>query len=143
MKTSSSKYRPGSLIPGKFLIVMTNVTSVEILSTEKDFSVLLININVKIATDLVILVACATRSKNLTRRGLDHPKDISSKWVQFICKKNSICSKLSDNTSSDVSFCLQMMLQTKQANTNYPTPQHLFTNLKFKVKPHKNKTKFL
>ena len=36
-----------------------------------------------------------------------------------------------------------MKLQAEQANTKYPTPQHLFTNLEFKVKPHKNKTKFL
>ena len=48
-----------------------------------------------------------------------------------------------DNTSSDESFCLQMKVQTKQADTNVPANQHLFTNLEVKVKPHKNKTKFL
>ena len=36
-----------------------------------------------------------------------------------------------------------MKVQAKQANDKYPTPQHLFTNLEFKVKPCKNKTKFL
>ena len=36
-----------------------------------------------------------------------------------------------------------MKLQAKQADTNLPAPHHLFTNLQVKVKPHKNKTKFL
>ena len=54
-----------------------------------------------------------------------------------------ICSQSDDNTSRDESFCLQMKLQAKQSDTDVPTPQHLFTNLEVKVKPHKNKTKFL
>ena len=42
----------------------------------------------------------------------------------------------SDSSSSeDESFCLQMKVQAIQ--------KHLFTNLEFKVKSHKNKTKFL
>ena len=36
-----------------------------------------------------------------------------------------------------------MKLQDKQANTSVPVPKHLFTNLEFKVKPHKRNTKFL
>ena len=36
-----------------------------------------------------------------------------------------------------------MKVQAKQANEKYPAPKHLFTNLDFKVKLHKNKTKFL
>ena len=56
---------------------------------------------------------------------------------------NSICSHSSDNSSSDESFCLQIKVQAEQAHAKYPTPQHLFTNLEFKVKPNKNKTKFL
>ena len=54
-----------------------------------------------------------------------------------------ICDQPDDSTSSDESFCLQMKLQGKQADTNVPAPQHLFTKLEVKVKPHKNKTKFL
>ena len=42
----------------------------------------------------------------------------------------------SDSSSSeDESFCLQMKVQAKQANDKYPAPKHLFTNLKFKIKP--------
>ena len=36
-----------------------------------------------------------------------------------------------------------MKAQAKQVNEKYPAPKHLFTNLEFKVKLHKNKTKFL
>ena len=36
-----------------------------------------------------------------------------------------------------------MKVQAIQAYDKYPAPKHLFTNLEFKVKPHKNKTKFL
>ena len=50
----------------------------------------------------------------------------------------------SDSSSrEDKSFCLQMKVQAIQANDKYPAPKHLFTNLEFKIKPHKNKTKFL
>ena len=43
----------------------------------------------------------------------------------------------------DESFCLQMKVQALHANEKYPAPKHLFTNLEFKVKPHKKKPKFL
>ena len=36
-----------------------------------------------------------------------------------------------------------MKVQAKQATEKYSAPKHLFTNLEFKVQPHKNKTKFL
>ena len=36
-----------------------------------------------------------------------------------------------------------MKVQAEQANAKYPTHQHLLANLEFKVKLHKNKTKFL
>ena len=36
-----------------------------------------------------------------------------------------------------------MKVQAIQANDKYLAPKHLFTNLEFKVNPHKNKTKFL
>ena len=45
--------------------------------------------------------------------------------------------------SEHASFCLQMKVQAKQANEKYPVPKHLFANLEFKMKPHKNNTKFL
>ena len=71
------------------------------------------------------------------------PKAHQLKVGPVYTQENSTCSQLSNRTSGDESFCLQMKLQAEQANTKYPTPQYLFTNLEFKVKPHKNKTKFL
>ena len=71
------------------------------------------------------------------------PKAYQLTSGRLSAQDNLICGHSSDNSSGDVSLCLQMMLQAEQANTKYPTPQHLFTNLEFKVKLHKNKTKFL
>ena len=56
---------------------------------------------------------------------------------------NSIYNHSSDRSLSAESFYLQMKVQAIQANDKNPSPKHLFTNLEFKVKPHKNKTKFL
>ena len=47
------------------------------------------------------------------------------------------------SSSEDESFCLQMKVQATQTNDKYPAPKCLFTNFEFKVKLHKNKTKFL
>ena len=58
--------------------------------------------------------------------------------------ESSISSDSSDSSfSEEEPFCLQMTIQDKQVNTSVPVPKHLFTNLEFKVKPHKRKTKFL
>ena len=38
---------------------------------------------------------------------------------------------------------MQMKVQDKKDNASVPVPKHLVTNLEFKVKPHKRKTKFL
>ena len=58
------------------------------------------------------------------------------------------CGRLSTHESSisghsSDSSCLQMKVQDKKANTSVPVPKHLVTNLEFKVKPHKRKTKLL
>ena len=73
-----------SLIPGRFFKVKTDVTNVVIPSILRDFSVLLANISAEIVINLVILVACATRSKILTRRGEDHPKHTSWPVVDYL-----------------------------------------------------------
>ena len=51
----------------------------------------------------------------------------------------------SADSSSEDSFCLQMKVQPQcdEAETKFTAPQHLVTNLEIKLKPHKNKTKFL
>ena len=44
-------------------------------------------------------------------------------------KENSVCGQSRDMTSSDESFCLQVKIQCTQAESKFPTPQHLITNL--------------
>ena len=46
-------------------------------------------------------------------------------------------------TSEEDSFCLQSKVQSSQAETRCGAPQHLVTNLEYKLKPYKKKTKFL
>ena len=46
-------------------------------------------------------------------------------------------------TSSEDSFCLQMKVKNKQAEDKCSEVQHLVTNLEYKLKPHRRRTKFL
>ena len=46
-------------------------------------------------------------------------------------------------SSSDYSFCLQIQVKSTQAETKLPAPQHLVTNLAYKLNPQKKKTKYL
>ena len=47
------------------------------------------------------------------------------------------------SVSEEEPFCLQMKVQDKKDNTSVPVPQHLVTNLEFKVRSYKRKIKFL
>ena len=51
----------------------------------------------------------------------------------------------SDDYSSEESFWLQLKVQPQcdEAETKFIAQQHLVTNLEIKLKPHKNRTKFL
>ena len=57
-------------------------------------------------------------------------------------KEDSICGQSSDLTSSDESFCLQV-IQCTQANTKIPTPHHLITNLAYRLKPYHKGNQYL
>ena len=46
-------------------------------------------------------------------------------------------------SSSDDSCCLQMQVKSMQAETKFKAPQHLVTNLPYKLNPLKKKTKSL
>ena len=46
-------------------------------------------------------------------------------------------------TSSEDSFCLQMKVKNKQTEDNCSEVPHLVTNLEYKLKPHRRRTKFL
>ena len=45
----------------------------------------------------------------------------------------------SDTSLSDDSFCLQIRIKSTQAETKMQEPQHLVTNLAYKLKPQKKK----
>ena len=46
-------------------------------------------------------------------------------------------------SSSEDSFCLQMQAKYAKGNTKINKPQHLVTNIEYKLKPHRRRTKFL
>ena len=54
----------------------------------------------------------------------------------FSCMQDSLCGQ-SEDSSSDDSFCIQMQVKSTQAETKLPAPQHLVTNVAFKLKHHK------
>ena len=56
--------------------------------------------------------------------------------------QDSICDQLEDLSSSEDTFCLKLQLKSTQGETKLPIPQHLITNLAYKLKPHK-KTQYL
>ena len=58
-------------------------------------------------------------------------------------QEDSICVQSSDLTSSDESFCLQMKIQCIQANTKFPSPHHLITNLAYLLKPHHKNNQYM
>ena len=72
----------------------------------------------------------------------------NSKAHQLMVGKYSAEGPLYDQadtslTSSEDSFCLQMQLKSMQAEKQCSTVQHLVTNLDYKLKPHRRRTKFL
>ena len=56
--------------------------------------------------------------------------------------QESLCGQ-SEDFSSDDSFCLQMQIKSTQAEIMFTTPQHLITNLAYKLNPQKKNTKYL
>ena len=77
------------------------------------------------------------------KKEFEHKRESSSRAHQLkigtAYMQNELCRQ-SDESSSDDSFCLQVKLKSTQAET--PAPQHLITNLAYKLKPHK-KTHYL
>ena len=58
-------------------------------------------------------------------------------------QEDSICSQSSDLTSSNESFCPQVKIQCTQAESKFPTPHHLITNLAEQLKQHHKRNKYL
>ena len=61
-----------------------------------------------------------------------------------IGRASAVCGQSDASfSSSEDSFCLQMQVRPVQAKTKMQKPQHLVTNIEYKLKPHRRRTKFL
>ena len=76
------------------------------------------------------------------KRSLGSPRAHQLK-IGPICTHDSLSSQSEDYSSEEDSFCLKLQVQSTQTETSYIAPQHLVTNLEYKLKPHKKRTKFL
>ena len=76
------------------------------------------------------------------KRSLGSPRAHQLK-IGFICTQDSLSGESDGYSSEEDSFCLQLQVQSTQPETSFIAPQHLFTNLKYKLTPQKKRTKFL
>ena len=76
------------------------------------------------------------------KRSFGSPKAHQLK-IGSVHTQGPLCSQSEDYSSEEDSFCLQLQVKSTQAETNCIAPQHLVTNLEYKLKPCKKRTKFL
>ena len=135
----TKKINKEDIIVIKHMQARKDVRSVVIQNILRDLGVQQANTNVRIAINLVISVACATRRLDMEKRSFESgsPKAHQLKTGSG-CAQDSLCGQSEDFSSSDESFCLQMKIKSNQAET--PAPQHLITNLAYKRKPNQKKT---
>ena len=76
------------------------------------------------------------------KRSLGSPKTHQLK-IGTIHTQISLSSQSEVCSSKENSFCLQLQVQSNQAETKFTAPKYLITNLECKLKPHKKSTKFL
>ena len=75
-------------------------------------------------------------------RSLGSPRAHQFK-IGSICTQCSLSGQSEGYSSEENSFCLQLQVESIQAETSFIAPQHLLTNLEYKLTPHKMRTKFL
>ena len=62
----------------------------------------------------------------------------------MVGRASAVCGQSDASySSSEDSFCLQMQVKSAQTKTKMNKPQHLFTNIEYKLKPHRRRTKSL
>ena len=71
------------------------------------------------------------------------PKAHQLQAEEVYVQEGFICSQSEDLTFSNESFCLQIRVQSAQANSKIPTTSHLITNLAYKLKPHHKRNQYL
>ena len=80
------------------------------------------------------------------KNGSDHKKNTRRPQAhQLIVGTASALGDQSDASYSfsEDSFCLQMQAKSAKDSTKKNKPQHLATNIEYKLKPHRRRTKFL
>ena len=80
------------------------------------------------------------------KNGSEHKKNIRKpKAHQLMVGTASALGDQSDASysSSEDSFCLQMQVKSAEESTKKNKPQHLATNIEYRLKPHRRRTKFL
>ena len=80
------------------------------------------------------------------KNGSDHKKNIRRpKAHQLMVGTASTIDEQSyaSYSSSEDSFCLQLQAKSTEEKSKKNKPQHLATNLEYKLKPHRRRTKFL
>ena len=128
------QYYKEDIIVIKHAQARKDLRSVVIQNILMDLDVQQAHPNVRIAISLVISVAYATRRLDMKTKGPWESRSPKAHQLKIasVCVQDSICGQSGDFTSSDESFCLQMKIKSNQAET--PAPQHLITNLAYKVK---------
>ena len=83
---------------------------------------------------------CFTKNGSEPKNSIRKPKA-----HQLMVGTASVIGDQSDASysSSDDSFCLQIQAKSTKDNTRKNKPQHLVTNIEYKLKPHRKRTKFL
>ena len=62
----------------------------------------------------------------------------------MVGRASAVCGQSDASySSSEDSFCLQMQVKSAQEKTKMNKPQHLVTNIEYKLKPQRRRTKFL
>ena len=62
--------------------------------------------------------------------------------IRSVQTQDALSSQSEEYSTEEDSFCLQLQVPSTHAETNCIAPQHLVTNLEYKLKPHKKTTKF-
>ena len=82
------------------------------------------------------------KQESTYKKSTRNPKAYQLKVGRY-STEDSLYKQDTNVSESKDSFCLQMQIKKLQADQESCDTQHLVTNLQYKVKPHRKKTKFL
>ena len=83
---------------------------------------------------------CYKKNESEYKKNTRQPKALQL----MVGRASAVCGQSDVSfSSSEDSFCLQMQVKSAQAKTKTEAPQHLVTNIEYKLKPHRRRIKFL